>query len=133
MALPKTISHRVESLRYTRRIVAKAAHTFLHIERNETGEIVVEKDDSGCLLLDVYVQQTDLEDLRSLPAITVEAAHALPILDEGFDSNLCASVAKAKSSCLGLFDLPEFARKHSLQSVDNDQQLFDENSAKNLV
>jgi hypothetical protein len=43
--------------------------------KTEKGQLVVEKDERGCLLLNVYVQKQDNENLRLLQEIVPEGGN----------------------------------------------------------
>ena len=75
MKCRRTITSGVQSLRFARGAIAEASHVFFHMPKTEMGQLVVEKDERGCLLLNVYVQKQDNENLRLLQEIVPEGGN----------------------------------------------------------
>ena len=75
MKYRRTINSGVESLRFTCGAIADTSHVFFHMPKNEMGVVGGGKNESGSLLLDVYVQKEDNENLCLLQEIIAEGGH----------------------------------------------------------
>jgi hypothetical protein len=124
MKYRRTINSGVESLRFTRRAITEASRVFFHMPKNEMGQLVVEKDESGCLLLDVYVKKEDNEnlELRLLQGIVAEGGHTLPVFGEGHEA-IFNSMKEAKRTKVGIFELPDETRKYPFRPCDRRQHV----------
>ena len=116
--LMKTIHLGVDSLRFARRLITKAQHVFFHMPRDNAGKIIVEKDNCGCLLVDIYVQKDGDAEVRLLAEVLAAEGLTLPILEEGVDEGIFKSMIDAKRRHVGLFELPAETRKFPFRPWD---------------